>query len=205
MPSTGKVYLHVSTHWEKEALMAWACTTEGREIAFYPIQQYSRQKKGCGIAINATVTVITLALVSAPRYQKLKRPFRVGPCARDLARETPCQQTGWPICSLTQGGFGGHFIVEWFHNTAFAEAACPVLMLYRRGLPSPVLTQGAQAYTDVLGTALPVQSHTEKASLQKQKVPESLKCLHQEFPILADCPFFQFLTGTELEGTVIKP
>lgn len=86
-------------------------------------------------------------------------------CQRDLARETLCQQTGRPICSLTQGCFGGHFIVEWFHNTAFAEAACPVLMLYRKGLPPPVLTQGTQAYTDSEGTALLVQSQTERPSL----------------------------------------
>lgn len=116
-------------------------------------------------------------------------------CQRDLARETLCQETGRPICSLTQGCFGGHFIVEWFHNTAFAEAAWPVLMLYRKGLPPPVLTRRTQAYR-LRGYSLTSSISDRKTTsvVRNQTVRESLKCFHfaKNPPLWQISPFSSF-------------
>lgn len=85
---------------------------------------------------TATVIVIILVLASSPRYQKLKCPFRVGPCAR-IARGIPCQQTGQPMCSLQKGGFGGHWI---FHCWVVSPQS-----LCRSSLPSSDALQKSSA------------------------------------------------------------
>lgn len=112
------------------------------------------KKASLKVTWTATVFVITPILVPALWYRKLKCPLRVGPCAR-IARGI-LSAKGTTHLFSSERSFWWAFnllLLSGFATEPVQKAACLLLMLYKRGLPSPALGQVTWAYADSDGAA----------------------------------------------------
>lgn len=156
--------------------------------------------------VSATVIAITLALVSAPWYQKLKCPFGAGPSAREtwLEKLSVSKQDDLSVhllkeilvdISLLSGFTTQPLQKQPALSWCSTEEVCPLLSLHKGHRHTQ--TQRVQPYQ----FSLKQEKHLCSPKPNSPRVTEMFP-LFQESPILADFPFFQFLT--ELDTTIIR-
>lgn len=147
-------------------------------------------------------------LVSAPRYQKLKRPFGAGPCAREtqLQKLSVSKQDDLPVhlhkevlvdISLLSGFTTQPLQKQPALSWRSTEEVCPLLSLHKGHRHTQ--TQRVQPYQ----FSLRQKKHLCSPKPNSPRVTEMIP-LCQESTILADFPFFQFLTGSELKAIISK-